>query len=644
MAPAVGLGALVLYWLTLYPGVAGGDSGELVAAVVTGGVIHPPGYPLYALLAKVFIHLPIGSGAAWRMNLLSAACDAAAAALLCAAVSRWSRSRTAGVAAAGWFALSPVVWRYAICAEVFALNNLLCAMLLLLAVLYDERAERRWALAGAFVVGLGLSDHHTFVFTAAPMVAWALWRGRADLLRPRSLGLLALAAGAGLLPYAYLPIAARSGSPVSWGEAGTWSGFWTHVLRRDYGTFRLAAPGVAQGASAGETFAAWAESVLQQVGWWGVGLPLAGAALGLRSWRRAPLGAVVLAPIVLTVGVLVALGNLPVTDALHREIVARFWQQPAVFLAALGGVGVAELGLRLPRPVVAVAAAAMVLGPLPWRFEAASRRGSTLVRSYGAEILRAAPPGALLVTKGDLITNTIRYLQSVEGVRSDVRVVDQELLGYAWSRPQIERAHPEIAIPGRRYMPGAPDGFAIKALLDANFARAPILICGGIKAGDASADAAYGRWPFGLCEQVRAGGEPVNVDEWIRDSEAALPRIDFHGQTHPDGSWEGIVWSDYWEVRQSRAAQLLAVAGADPSRRRFIGVAAEILQGIVDENPAVPAHVYRNLALALGRQGLETGEQRARAARAWRKYLESGGEGDPQRAAIEREVARLEGR
>ena len=38
-----------------------GDSGELAAAVHTLGVAHPPGYPLYVLLGKLFsVLVPIG--------------------------------------------------------------------------------------------------------------------------------------------------------------------------------------------------------------------------------------------------------------------------------------------------------------------------------------------------------------------------------------------------------------------------------------------------------------------------------------------------------------------------------------------------------------------------------------------------------
>ena len=171
-AAGVGGAALLVYLCTMYPDIAGGDSGEIVAAVASGGVIHPPGYPLYSLLAKLFVHLPLRT-LAWRLGLMSALCDAAAAAVLCLGVARWSRSIWTGIAAAGLFALSPGIWEYAICAEVFALNNLMVASLLLLAVLYADSKNPRCAIAAALLFGLGLSNHHTFIFVAVPFAAWA---------------------------------------------------------------------------------------------------------------------------------------------------------------------------------------------------------------------------------------------------------------------------------------------------------------------------------------------------------------------------------------------------------------------------------------------------------------------------------------
>ncbi|HET9494099.1 MAG TPA: DUF2723 domain-containing protein [Chloroflexia bacterium] len=77
---ALGLLALGLYLLTNSPTVNFTDSGELIAVAWTGGIAHPPGYPLYTLLGSLAIRLPFGDPA-WRMNLLSVLFAAAAVSL-----------------------------------------------------------------------------------------------------------------------------------------------------------------------------------------------------------------------------------------------------------------------------------------------------------------------------------------------------------------------------------------------------------------------------------------------------------------------------------------------------------------------------------------------------------------------------------
>jgi hypothetical protein len=656
LAPALSIAgvALLAYVVTLYPDVAGGDSGELVAAVATGGLIHPPGYPLYALIGRLFVQLPHGT-LAWRMNFLSAVCDSTAAGVLCFAVSRRTRCWPGGLAAAALFAFCPGVWRYAICAEVFALNNLFVALLVLLAVLYDERRERRYALCGALVLGLGLSNHHTVLFTAVPLALWMLWTGRADLLRPRVLAQLVGLVGLGLSPYVLLPIERGSHSPVSWGTIDTWESFWRHVLRQDYGTFRLAAPGMSRGAVVGRTFVAWCADLVKQLGW--VGLPLAIICLATNARHvvgKLGLSAALCVPPMVAVGVMVALGNISMTDPLYRAVIARFWQQPEIFFFVSCGCGLACIERMLAenfgglggRPTVAVAAVGATVLALGSRARAMDHHGSTLVRSYGAEVLRIAPPGALLLTRGDLLTNVVRYLQVAEAQRADVRVVDLELLGFAWARRQVAASHPEIVLPEGRYMPGAADGFTIRPLLDANIVRAPILVCGGFKKGDLSADTSYARWPLGLCEGIRPKTEGMNpdvaeIENWLRESEAALPRIDFSRQEHAPGSWENVVYQAFLEARRWRAMHLLAVAGLKGSPRWLVGRAVNILQGIITEYPDGPAHMYKDLAFALASAGLETTEERARVATALRKFLEVGPTSSAQRLTVEQEIKRL---
>ena len=239
--PAIAaLGIFLVYLRTLAPSIVGGDTGELITVACKLGVAHPPGYPLFTMLAKLFTFIPFGT-IAWRVNLLSAACDTGAAVILLLAVRRWTRNHWAGLLTAGLFAFSPLVWRYAVVAEVFALNNLIVALMIYLAVRYQEGRELKFAYLTAFAFGLGMSNHHTSLFYGAPIMVWIFITGRAQLWSLKPLIATAGCFFVGLLPYAYLPLADLHMAPFSWGHTSTLKGFVVHLLRREYGTLQLGA-------------------------------------------------------------------------------------------------------------------------------------------------------------------------------------------------------------------------------------------------------------------------------------------------------------------------------------------------------------------------------------------------------------------
>jgi hypothetical protein len=189
-----------------------------------------------------------------------------------------------------------------------------------------------------------------------------------------------------------------------------------------------------------------------------------------------------------------------------------------------------------------------------------------------------------MLTRGDLITNTTRYLQFAERLRPDVRVVDQELLGFAWQRERLLALHPELSIPAGRYMPGAPDGFSIATLLDANFGRTPILVCGGHKPGDETWAARYVERPMGLCASVdRLSGseDSAEAERWVSESEVALPIIERPDRPRPPGSWEAAAVHDHWAARTARAIALMECAGRDPARHRMLSLASLTLEDVV---------------------------------------------------------------
>ncbi len=124
-ALAAGVASFAVYVQTLAPTVDTGDGPELATAVLTLGVPHPTGYPLYMLIGQLWTRaLPLGDPA-WRLNLLSALCAALAVALLAGSTARLTRSALAGWLAGGLLAFSPLLWSQATVVEVYALHLVL---------------------------------------------------------------------------------------------------------------------------------------------------------------------------------------------------------------------------------------------------------------------------------------------------------------------------------------------------------------------------------------------------------------------------------------------------------------------------------------------------------------------------------------
>ncbi|XP_066480378.1 protein O-mannosyl-transferase TMEM260 [Tiliqua scincoides] len=245
-AGAVGAAVAALYVACLPPSAPGGDSGELITAAYELGVAHPPGYPLFTILAKLAIELlPFGS-VACRVNLLCALLGAVASSLLFYTVVRLSGTHAAGIFAVGMFSFSRLTWQWSIAAEVFSLNNLFVGLLMALSVHFEDattaKERSKICKAGAFCCGLSLCNQHTIVIYVLCIVIWVfsrLWRER-ELTLGHMLE-LTFCFLAGCLPYLYLPASSYlNKARWTWGDQTTVKGFVTHLLREEYGTFALA--------------------------------------------------------------------------------------------------------------------------------------------------------------------------------------------------------------------------------------------------------------------------------------------------------------------------------------------------------------------------------------------------------------------
>lgn len=646
--PAICAAAILsVYLLTLAPTIVGGDSGEFITVAYKTGVAHPPGYPLFTILAKIFTLIPIGT-IAWRVNLLSACCNVGAAVTLMLAVRRWTGNEWAGVFTAGLFAFSPLVWRYAVVAEVFGLNNLLVALMIYLAVRYQENQEPRLAYLTAFVFGLAMTNHHTSLFIGVPIVAWIFFkRGRTQLWSLKPLATTAACFLVGLVPYVYLPLADRTAPPFSWGHTSTLKGFFVHLLRREYGTLQLGAHKLDTRGNflLGLSHYLWA--LPAQLYFIGLILALIGVYFGLRERRTAGLTITTIGALVLYIVIFHALANLPLNDPLFLEVHMRFWQQATLVFCLWAGIGFAALAAFIPesrwRQVeVASVALAVIFGQAATNYAAASQRHNFVIRDYGRGLLDSLPPGSLLWTEGDLMINVLGYLQQCENYRTDIRVVDQEYLKRPWMKRLVNANYPDVTLPGPYY--GAPGtaGYDTKQLFDANAGRFRMFMNmdPAFYERDRSWEKDYRFWPFGTVNMIVSNRQGFDAHTYIAESERALPNYDLNVlRSYPIGTWESLLFKDYWGARFNRASFLINYGRAHGNDREMLEAGVAGLQDMVNRFSGSPAVAFKLLGQAYRELAAYDPVNLTYMKSAWSRYVQlSAQSNDPDLPEIRKAI------
>ncbi|NNE09410.1 MAG: DUF2723 domain-containing protein [Gemmatimonadetes bacterium] len=456
-SPALfGLGFAAIYLSCLGARIYLGDSGELVAAAHTLDIPHPPGYPLWLLLARLFDMLPFATSA-WKVALLSAVAGAAALEVLHRAAIRFA-TPGASFAALALLGTSPLYWEQAVLPEVYALHSLLFALVLW--ALLPDAEGRNTPLAG---YGAALAT------IAHPLGAgtWILVALRAGVKRT-----LLFAIPAGLVAFTILfvlMVRSQQDPFVNWGEPNTIARLFEHVTRSQYGIVArpafswellvrnasdlareltrasalllllpLAAAGLSAGAAAGAT----------------AGAKAGAKADGPRIPRR-----LFLTGIALYGPVLVLLLRFPPTLR-ETQTNAVFFTPFLILLAITAAAGIDRLALFLGRAgrfAPALFLLIALLGALR-DIPAHRMRDVRLPEMYAREVLSTLPDSARLYAAGDDLLFPLLYLQRCEDFRTDVSIRNPE--GTVYFYPAFEPpcySNAPMGVP-------SPDGLVFRTL------------------------------------------------------------------------------------------------------------------------------------------------------------------------------------
>lgn len=487
----------VVYLFTLAPDVTFWDAGEFLAAAHSLGIPHPPGTPLFIMLANVWTKLLFFLPFAFASNMLCAAATATAALVTGRMVLRATGSHAMAFASAVVAGGTSTVWLNATETEAYSLA-LLLAMLMIWAAdrvgrSADDRESSRYLRLTGYLMMLAV-PLHLIALVVAPvamvMATYATtprWRSGIMLLgvflmamgvgrmslwmviaggvivtaaRPRDglamLFVVAIAASA----LGFLYLRARFDPAINQGDPGTWQGLVDMVARRQYDVAPIwprMAPVWVQLANLLQ-YADWqaalsfGPTVMPSVFRTIFTIVFLAFAIGgaQEHWERNRRSFIAVATLFVcgSLGVLVYLnlhagpsigyGILPantVREARERDYfyLFAFWAW-----GIWAGIGAVRFTRRFAKPAWTGALLACV--PLVTNWRAVSRHVAPedkLPLAFASELLESTPSDGVLFVVGDNDSYPVWYAQQVKQVRRDVSVVTMPLLPTEWYRRQL---------------------------------------------------------------------------------------------------------------------------------------------------------------------------------------------------------------
>ena len=477
---AVGLTTLVIYTLTTAPTVAFWDVGEFIATSVTLGVPHPPGAPTFVLLGRLFTLIETPFGVAAQVNWISALSSAFAALFLYLIIlevlrlweegHEWSGyspivQTVAAATGALAYAFSSSAWFNAVEAEVYGLSIMVTALSLWLAFRHLRRTGRSHSLALllliAYVLGIGAGNHLLALLTIPSILILLWYMDRKVLTRWDFWAAATVLFLVGYSLYAMLYIRSGLNPPIDMNNPENWQNFIQFLQRRQYETESML-------TSIFERKAPWGWQIdFQFLRYYRDQflalfylIAFAGALINLYRDKRT-FFAIGTLWLIMGFGLVVYL-NMPDPQPRDRDyIFVGCYFATAIWIgtgtAGLAGYvrqGLAQMkeGLagrgaaRLAALVTGVVGIGLVLWQTVSYYHSHDRTGDYIPWDYAWNILQTADEDAILFTNGDNDTFPLWYLQVVEGIRRDVRVVNLSLLNTDWYIKELRDREPRVPI------------------------------------------------------------------------------------------------------------------------------------------------------------------------------------------------------
>jgi hypothetical protein len=405
------------------------DDGYFILAAYFNGIAHPPGYPLYTLLAHFATWVPLGS-VAFRVHLLSAFFAALACSCLWYITRILIKERSYAYVAALGLAFSREFWSRAIISKTYTLNVFIILLAFFCAYDISRQDDEREVLRRMkylfLCYGFGLGNHWPLVILSTPMLIALIWprigicRKYIHICLPYLLPGLAL--------YAWMFVRSQMNPEISfYGPLDNLSDLWFYVSRQGYADIDVSPS--ADWHDKLYFIADVIPKVVEQYGLVGFLPVLAGVVYQRRILPTHIVLALILGFLGPTVCLILLLGFD--YDRLH-EVVFSFYPLPAYAITSLWmGIGIYAVVVTLKKyKVIHEHGKAMVAGlvllvagtTLAHNIAYNYRAHDDWARTFAKSVLDSLPPDSIMFLADDVNVGPIGYLNKVEGYRSDIEI------------------------------------------------------------------------------------------------------------------------------------------------------------------------------------------------------------------------------
>jgi len=390
------------------------DSGDFLNGVLTLGIVHPPGYPLYTILGHLFSYIPLGDPG-YRVNLFSALWGALCLGVLFLNLRILSTAPIHAIFVCLSLGFTTVFWSKTAVAEVYSFNVFLLA-LMVFSILSYNRGKKTWQLyLVGLTTGLALSNHYPLVILSGAGLIFLL--DYKDLRFSNTLK-ASLFMALGLTPYLYLFIQASNPDlQYNFGKSTNFGMVIDHILIRNHPTE------YAGTAMDKILLAIWfLREVIKNFFLSSIFLCI-GIVVSFLDKRKYRYG-LVLAALGPSFGLILAFDFH--NDDLYKVYLSDFTIPAFLFASFFLAMGLRTVMNRWVKNQMAqIAVFVLCLATqFGYHFSSASHHNDSLVEIWGTEVLNSMEPNSLLILCGPAEFSAY-YLQLVKGFRPDATLYDR---------------------------------------------------------------------------------------------------------------------------------------------------------------------------------------------------------------------------